>query len=210
MKLLEAVIALTLGVLLLVGTWNQAVSIRRQVEWTEQIASDWEARRIAGLSLDLDAEGFVGPAGPDEVEVRAYRWWGVPCGDAGPPGVAVLSVQGLRRPDARKDSLVVIDQEGRSLVRKLRRSSRSAACPGPAIQVHWDPISGTRPVLVRGFERGVYRIDSAFRYRRGAGGAQPLTAARFNPDSVMLSVDDRRVRLSVAPLADRTWTRRTR
>jgi hypothetical protein len=206
-KLLEAVIALTLGVLLLVGTWHQATSIRRQVEWAERIASDWEARRIAGLSLDLDAEGVVGPAGPDEVAVRAYRWWGVPCADVGVSGVAVLSVLGLRRPDANKDSLVLIDSEGRSVVGKLRRSSRSAACSGPAVQVTWDSAGGAKPVLVRGFERGVYRIDSAFRYRRGAGGAQPLTAARFKTDSVSLWVDGRRVGLRLAPLADRLWAR---
>ncbi len=207
MKLLEAVIALTLGVLLLLGTWHQAMMIRRQAETADRLAADWEARRVTGLALDLDAEGIVGPAGPDEWAVRAYRWWGVPCATPGGAGATVLAVSGLRQPDPQKDSLLLIDREGRSAVRALDRSSRSTACAGLALEVSWLPADGLDPVLVRGFERGAYRIDRAFRYRRGLGGAQPLTAERFLVDSVTLWVDQQRAGLQLAPLPNRVWVR---
>lgn len=207
MKLVEAVIALALGVLLLLGTWHQATTIRRQAETADRLAADWEARRVTGLALDLDAEGIIGPAGPDEWAVRAYRWWGVPCAGAGRAGAAVLSVSGLRQPDSQKDSLLLIDREGRSVVRALDRSSRSTACSGPALEVSWLPADGGQPVLVRGFERGAYRIDRAFRYRRGLGGAQPLTAERFISDSVALWVGPQRAGLQLAPLPNRIWVR---
>ena len=207
MKLVEAVIALVLGVLLLLGTWQQATAIRGQAEGADQVAADWEARRVTGLALDLDAEGIIGPAGPDEWAVRAYRWWGIPCALGGSAGSTVLSVSGLRRPDPQKDSLLLIDREGRSFVRGLHRSSRSTACAGLATEVSWLPADGVEPVLVRGFERGAYRIDRAFRYRRGLGGAQPLTAERFVADSVTLWVDDLRAGLRLAPLPGRVWVR---
>jgi hypothetical protein len=206
-KLVEAVIALTLGVLLLLGTWYQAMSIRRQAAEADRVAADWEARRVTGLSLDLDAEGIVGPAGPNEWAVRAFRWWGIPCSRAPAAGAAVLSVSGLRRPDSDKDSLLLIDREGRSRVGKLKHAARSTACSGPALEVSWLPADGPEPVLVRGFERGAYRIDRAFRYRRGTGGAQPLTAERFVADSVGLWIDEGRAGLRISPLPNRFWTR---
>lgn len=207
MKLVEVVVALLLGVFLLIGTWHQATSIRVQAARADSIVADWEARRVVGLSLDLDAGGVVGAGGPDEVAVRAYRWWGAPCVVGAGGSSAVLFATGSRGPDTGKDSLLLIDDVGRSFVRRLDSSRRSTACGGGAIEVGWAPSIPREPVLVRGFERGAYRIDAAFRYRRGAGGAQPLTAERFVPDSVGLRIDSSTIALRLAPLPARRWNR---
>lgn len=207
MKLIEVVIALVLGVMLLLGTWHQATSVRHRAEEADSIVADWEARRVAGLALDLDAEGVVGVAGPNEVTVRAFRWWGLPCAAGRDSVTTVLATSGARQPDASKDSLLAIDGEGRSKVLALVRTRRSTACGVAATEISWAPSEAFRPVLVRGFERGAYRVDAAFRYRRGAGGAQPLTATRLDADSVALRLDSARLELELAPLPKRVWVR---
>jgi hypothetical protein len=48
----------------------------------------------------------------------------------------------------------------------------------------WHQGGAPAPVLVRLYERGTYYLaDGAFRYRRGAGGRQPLTPERVAPGS---------------------------
>ncbi len=206
-RLVEAVVALLLGVALLVGTWTQATAVKRQAMQVDSVVADIEARRIAGLVIDMDAGGAVGASSPNEVEVRAYRWWGRPCWTDGEGRSLHVIVRGLRRPAPEKDSVVALDEVGRSTILPLRRVSRSRQCDTAAVELEWDGSLRFTPVLVRGFERGAYRLDEALRYRRGAGGAQPLTATRFDPDSVSLRLDARSLRLGLPPWRSRSWPR---
>lgn len=207
MRFVESVLALTLGVALLLATWYQATAVRRQSSEMEARAADAEARRVTGLMLDLDAGGVIGASGPNEIAVRAFRWWGRPCGLVGSPTSLHIALSGLRRPATDKDSVLAIDAEGRMEVVRLVRSSRSNRCSPGGAELVWERAPIRPPVLVRGFERGAYRLDDALRYRRGAGGAQPLTATRFTPDSVGLDVDATLVRLRLPPWVDRRWLR---
>ncbi len=208
MKLVEAVIALFLGLVLVTGVWRASALVRGQVAVLERAAAEADARRVAGMLLDLEAADRVEPIRGGEVPVRAYRWWGVPCA-SGAGGVAtgplMIVWQGLRRPDPVKDSVVLVAADGRRQVVRVVGVAGSSRCAGAGLALTLEGPIGGEPVLVRGFERGAYRIDDAFRYRRGTGGAQPLTAAVFDPDSVFLGLAAGALRLRVDPWPTRAW-----
>lgn len=205
MSLVEAVVALALSLLIVVGLWSAASSARRQAAWLDQTASRTDAARVVGLLLDLDADGLRGGGRPGEVSVRGFRWWGLPCASPLRSG-ASMSWRGSRRPDPSKDSVWLVSPSGRIEVRRVTRVTRGLDCGDPgALHVEWQPDVDEAPVLLRGFERGAYRLDDAFRYRRGAGGAQPLTDAVFAPDSVGIQVGAGRVFVRAGWAARRTW-----
>ena len=205
MKLLESVVALALGLLILVGLWRGAAAARGQIAALDGWATRSDAARVVGLLLDLDAAGFVGPGRVGEAEVRAFRWWGVRCGRLEPNAVSVRWA-GLRRPDPAKDSVVIIGDRGEVSVRPVARVGRAPSCPDPAaLRIEWSGAFDGSPLAVRGFERGAYRLDDAFRYRRGRGGAQPLTAGVFDPDSAGLTVRAGRVDAVTGRASSRSW-----
>ena len=208
MKLLETVVALSLGLLLGLAVWRGAASVRGQVARLESAAEDADAARVVGLLLDMDAPGFQGGDDRGELAVRAFRWWAVVCGADGATGALAVRWRGLRRPDPAKDSALVVAGDGERFVRGLRSASRGGGCGGAADQfIALELLPGDAvPVLVRGFERGSYRLDDAFRYRRGRGGAQPLTASVFDPDSVRMAPAGRRMTLSLGRRPVRRWT----
>lgn len=201
------VVVLVLGALLVTGVWRGAAVVRRDGAALHGRAADRDALRVVNLVLDVEASGFVGPSGiPGEVEVRAHRWWGIVCDAVPGPGAATVRWRGLRRPDPAKDSLVVIAPDGSEAVRRLERVGTSTACGGSALRLVWTPLPhDPAPAVLRGFERGAYRVDDAFRYRRGGGGAQPLSAARFDPDSSALVVTPGGLRLRMDPRPSRWW-----
>lgn len=209
MRLLEGVVVLLLGALMTIGVWRGAAAVRQDGVRLHDRAALRDAIRVASLLLDVEAGGFVGASGrPGEVAVRAHRWWGVSCDAVPRPGRAALAWRGLRRPDPAKDSLLLIAADGFAAVRALDRVSSSPLCAVDGIEVAWTARVGEPvPVAVRGFERGAYRVDDAFRYRRGRGGAQPLTAARLDPDSSRLEVGPGEVRLRIDPRPARRWSR---
>lgn len=208
MRLVEVVVALLLGTLLVVAVWRGAAAVRKDGARLHARAALRDAIRVTGLVLDVEASGFVGPAGrPGDLAVRAPRWWAVPCDPRPRVGGAAVAWRGLRRPDPAKDSVVLVSGDGFRWVRALDRVAPSTHCAPEGLDLRWTPAAGEPiPVVVQGFERGVYRVDDALRYRRGRGGAQPLTAALLDPDSARLVVDGAGVRLHVNPRPPRRWS----
>lgn len=200
MRLLEVVVALTVGFLVLgVGLGllaRAAVTGRVLVERAEAI----ETVRLTPSVLEAELAGarpvvdWSGDAAG--VSIRAFRGVGVSCADAGPdpaPGSALVAYRGLRQPDPTKDSLELVLADGRAAVVALASASSpgvvddAPACGDSAVRVTWTDSAGVDGwvrlpvVLVRVFERGLYAVDDALRYRRGAGGRQPLTDAALDP-----------------------------
>jgi hypothetical protein len=207
MNLVEVVVALMLALLISAGLWSAAAAARRQTVVAERWSARVDARRVVGLLLDLDADGFTAAERPGEVAVRAHRWWGLTCaGTPVGPTSAEVVLRGLRRPDPTKDSVRVVLADGRIARRRLLRVVRPTECADPdAIRVEWDAPADGHVLVVHGYERGAYRLDDAFRYRRGAGGAQPLTSALFDPDTVEIRYAGDRVRVVADRGPARSW-----
>jgi hypothetical protein len=192
MRVAEALVALTLGGVVVATAWGVALRQAAAVEGLAQTSRQVEAVATAALILDWELTGSELPTPRGrELELRAWRGWGRAC-DAGPDG-AVVAWRGLRRPDPRRDSLLVATDAGATAVVPLSRSRRARPGRGEGpcvdadvVEVGWPGgalrVDGT-VVWVRAFESGVYRVDDALRYRRGRGGAQPLTEARFDPEA---------------------------
>jgi hypothetical protein len=189
MKVVEVVLALLLTSVICGSAWDLALRQGRIVA-----ALEVESRHLAALeeaSLVLDWE--LAPGGPRHLErgdlrVRAWRGWGRVC-EAGVDG-AVLAWEGLRQPDARRDSILVVTSDGGTAILPLERTGSGgrrarSTCPGILVlTVRWPRGAlgpGRVPVWIRAFEAGVYRADDALRYRRGRGGAQPLTETLMDP-----------------------------
>lgn len=207
MKLVEIVVALLIGALLMVAGWRSTSVVRTGVDRLQLRAARGDAHRVVGLLLDLDGGGLVGATGrPNEVSVRAHRWWGATCDTTAAPGRALARVQGLRQPDPDKDSVMVVSAAGGTFLRRLEGVRRGAICDGEGVELVWTPEDGeAAAVALRGFEHGAYRLDNAFRYGRGRGGAQPLTAEVFPSDSVELRVDSAEVVLQMGSRPPRRW-----
>jgi hypothetical protein len=129
---------------------------------------------ILGAELRVLATGDVGAAGPDSVRLRAFRGAGAVCRQE--EGRLVLRYAGLRLPDPDRDSVVVITADSEYALAFLAAHRVEECDRGVAITLHAQP-SGV-PALALVFETGAYSVgDGAVRYRRGAGGRQPLTEA---------------------------------
>ncbi len=166
-----------------------------------------EAARVSGWVLREELRGGVPGSdwwpGQDSVAVRAFRSLGVTCEPDSEPGTLVVEPTGLRAPDPGKDSVLVLWPDGRWRAHDLVGRSLGAPCtPGGPPAERWrvePPEAGG--LAVRVFERGSYHVaDGAFRYRRGAGGRQPLTPPVLGsssglsgvPNSVVLTLDPSR------------------
>jgi hypothetical protein len=134
-------------------------------------------------ALDTRRDGFS--VATDSAGLRAFRGVAVVC--AADSVSADVRYRGLRSPDPAKDSLLVLEGAGAERALPLAGTGAGAACspqPGEsALAVR--PGAGLMPgdvILV--FERGDYHLaGGALRYRRGAGGRQPLTADILFDDS---------------------------
>jgi hypothetical protein len=191
--LIEALVALTLGAIVLaVFVGVLAASLR----WTAALVGRGEALEVvrtvwAVLDEDLRA-GFPGRdwlvVGPDVVSLRAYRGVARVCpGGAGPESWTV-AYRGRRLPDPTRDSVLVLGVDGGWRAFALDRSDVGGGCDleagEAAFRWSWQQSEAPPPALVRLFERGEYHLaEGAFRYRRGAGGRQPLTVERLGPGS---------------------------
>lgn len=116
----------------------------------------------------------------DSVRLRAFRGTGIVCG----AGEDVLTVEyrGVRLPEPHKDSVLLI-WAGAERAFPLEAASGAAGCASAdgagslELTTPWRaPASIGAPALALVFETGAYSLaGSAFRYRRGAGGRQPIT-----------------------------------
>ncbi|HSR40530.1 MAG TPA: hypothetical protein VLL48_00120 [Longimicrobiales bacterium] len=189
-SVVELLVALVLMALVMRSAATVLASQLRAAESLVLGSEALETGRIAGRVLhrelragspDLDwwlADG-------DSVALRAYRGLARPC--PGPPGAGIsVLYRGIRNPDPGKDSVLVLDGEGRWQALELASSSaQPGSCggaPDPGEEAFFWSVPGlpAGAVLLRVFERGSYHLSGgALRYRAGAAGRQPLTLDRL-------------------------------
>lgn len=133
------------------------------------------ARVVLGSELRALGEPDISVLATDSLRIRAVRGAGAVCGLAG--SELLVHYRGVRRPEPAKDSVLLI------------RSSATAGTPFALLDVAADSRCGGALRLTLGsappgpavgvalvFETGSYSMgNGALRYRRGAGGRQPLT-----------------------------------
>lgn len=196
--LAEAIIA---GVLLLVALqsawWVTAVqsSVAARVAEGARLLDEVRlVRHVLGSEVRHGQEGGDWTVDGGELRLRAFRGVGFGCPNQPAAGWGV-NRSGHRRPDASKDSVLVLAADGSWRIAALVRTrrNRSLGCPAAAgfeSEVwHLEPDPGSGEELVAGFyfERGAYRFsDGAFRYRR-VFNWQPLTGTSLAGDSSTLS-----------------------
>lgn len=199
--LVETLVALLLGLLVLQAGMTAVGRTRLAHARTMERADALSAVRLTGALLRVETE--AGRAGEDWVvdggslTLRAYRGTGLVCGEYEAPGVLVVSYGGYRRPDPTKDSVEVVYGDGARAVAELTALTPGApTCWGAplegslALELGVPVPSGG--VLARVFEHGAYSLsDRALRYRRGAGGRQPLTPEILEGESGWRLTDGR-------------------
>lgn len=142
-----------------------------------------EVARVAGMVVPAEVR-YATPAdlpavGADTLALRALRGVGIICAGGG-AGVDVR-YRGMRWPDATKDSVVTaaVGAPERALALESDRAAEGACAAHPGETVRRWALSdsaGAAGDLLLVFERGSYHLSNgALRYRRGAGGRQPLT-----------------------------------
>lgn len=111
------------------------------------------------------------------IGVRAFRGSGTVCGTA---GSVLVRYAGVRQPDPAKDSVLILAADGTRASALL--DSGPAGADGCSTSDSFDELAwslteaASHGDVVLLFESGSYHLaDDAVRYRRGAGGRQPLT-----------------------------------
>lgn len=184
-SVVEAVVALLLGLFLIHLGLTTVEELRaRQVDASRRVDA-LTATRVTRTVLrgELDRGGPADwTVDADSIRLRAFRGTGVVCGvDTSGLELRVAFV-GDRLPEPTKDSVELTTADG-SLLRHALQSAAPSASPCPMVEAgestwRWILSGPASPdvVLARLYESGSYHLSgSAFRYRRGAGGRQPLT-----------------------------------
>jgi hypothetical protein len=128
-------------------------------------------------------------AGGDSVALRAFRGLGIVEEQGPAPDELAICFRGIRAPDTEKDSVLLLETDGRWKAYELRwRAGAGGSCPGlgggSLERWYLSPEPGDG-VVARVFERGTYHLaDGALRYRRGEGGRQPLTPPRVHSGAI--------------------------
>lgn len=193
-SVVETLVALLLGLFLLqAGMWTVA----RARTLHERLAARAEALaavRLAGSLLREEASSGMEEVdwhvSGDALSLRAFRGTGLVCGAQSGADTVVTAFRGYRRPDPSKDSVLLLYPEGEREIVALRAWSASAdtLCDGNPLSdrvvLRLASIVPRGAVVARVFERGGYALSGrALRYRRGAGGRQPLTPELWTPET---------------------------
>ena len=160
-------------------------------------ATAGEAIRVAGLVLRQELRTAsprdVIAGAPDSLALRVLRGVGVSCDTAS--GGARVRFRGARLPEPDKDSLILVTGSRDERITPLRdaREEGAGACrASPDERVFVIRAEESIPVgrVLLLFERGSYHLaDRALRYRRGAGGRQPLTATVVDTRASAFAID---------------------
>lgn len=193
--LTEAVVAGTLLLMVVqVSWWVTAVQsvVATQVVTGARILDETRLiHHVLATEIAYGQPGLDWTLDGEELHLRAFRGIAVRCATESPQGWAV-AVSGYRWPDADKDSVLVLSEDGRWSVSALTRSSRRRGLDcqrvaGFSAQMWQLDPPPDRPLVAMYFERGAYRFsDGAFRYRRGAAW-QPLTGTGIAVDSARIT-----------------------
>jgi hypothetical protein len=189
--LVEVVVAMALGVVMLGVV---AATVRATLVGARIVSSRVEALEAVRTTwVVLEEELGKGRpchdwhlADDGAVALRAFRGFGRVC-DSG-LGTLQLAYRGRRLPEVDRDSLLVLTTGGAWIPASLQGVVTGSECPlgtgERSLTLTTSTAWPSPPVLVRVFERGSYHLtDGALRYRRGAGGRQPLTLELFAPAS---------------------------
>ncbi|MEJ2504364.1 MAG: hypothetical protein P8177_13800 [Gemmatimonadota bacterium] len=204
-SLAELVLAMTLFALVLTGLGRfagaqarLAAAVSDRVRFEELVRA---TRLILRRELRYLAPGDLHISGSDSIGLRAVRGTGTVC-EAGDRHV-VVRYRGVRGPDPAKDSLLLIadgDRSGAGAAYALASVVPDPACGGGLrLGLEREPAPGSATALAIVFEKGSYHLSGgALRYRRGAGGRQPLTEALLRDGSLVAGPSRSiRIRLSV-------------
>jgi hypothetical protein len=186
-SVLEALLTILLLSVLVPGAWSVvarhhtgALSAAHRAEALETVrTAAWLLREeLAGG----DPEEAWWP-GEDTIALRAFRALGM-VREGSVMGQELLAcVRGVRMPNPEKDSVLLLGADGHwrghELERRVRSGGECTELEG-GWEERWTVVpEPAQPILGRIFERGSYHLaDGALRYRRGAGGRQPLTPER--------------------------------
>jgi hypothetical protein len=118
--------------------------------------------------------------GGDSLAVRAVRGGGPVCATAG--NELAIRYSGVRAPDASKDSVLLVSDIGIEVAPVIAVAPTAACTDGLTITLESPPADP--PLFTLLYERGTYSVTAgALRYRRGAGGRQPMTEQILGPGS---------------------------
>jgi hypothetical protein len=184
--LVETLIALLLGLWVTQAAFGMIARLRKlHLEVIDQVDVLGSQRFVGTL---LRSEVGVGVAdidwgvAADSMWLRAFRGTGIVCADPESEADAVtVSWTGYRLPDPDKDSVLLIDPLGGMFATALETvSAASGTCDGVTLEhglvLRLSEAVARAAVVARVFERGTYSLSgAALRYRRGAGGRQPIT-----------------------------------
>ncbi len=196
-SLLEATISIVVSLLILHMAFRALGTERRMFLAIESRGAFLETLRVtrAVVGREVRGGGSVAPvpdSGGDSLAVRGYRGWAQLCPVPSRPGEVVVSRVGLRAPNPDKDSVLIPTLGGVAVVPLLRVVSETVGCGSMGVPERWTlglsavPDSG----IARYFERGsLHIVNEALRYRRGAGGRQPLTPAVLHAGGSGLGTD---------------------
>jgi type II secretory pathway component PulJ len=188
--LAELLVALALGALVLSAFTGMLVSSLR---WMQGIWLRAEALEVVRtVWVVLDEELRPGRPGRDweligegeGVALRAFRGVARVCAPVPSGGGWMVAYRGRRGPDPARDSVLVLGADGGWRAFDIEAVGAGSGCRAVDGEVvhRWAwalPEGIPDPVVARIFERGEYHLsEGALRYRRGAGGRQPLTPER--------------------------------
>ncbi|MGH7551690.1 MAG: PilW family protein [Longimicrobiales bacterium] len=190
LSLAELVVALWLSALVAAIVVTLLHTVSRLAGHSADRADVLEATRTAAAILSADLAGLDPIADlyrlePESLSLRVFRGTGIVCGFAGSD--PLVRYRGLRQPEPVKDSVLVLTASPAERAVSLDDAAPAAgACPAAATEDVFRIRLATALVdrdLIAIFEPGSYHLDGAFRYRRGAGGRQPVTADVFADSS---------------------------
>jgi hypothetical protein len=186
-SVVETLVALLVGLMVLHLTLDVLARgrvvqarIAEQLEWTQ-------ALRITRVILRRElSRGVPGRdwtlRAPDSLRLRAFRGAARVCRTGADSLTLNVLYGGVRRPDPRKDSVLVLTGDGKWTARDLVEvGPPTGSCDPPSNRPpeRWQMDAGVQgtAVLARVFETGSYHIvDRALRYRPGLSGRQPISA----------------------------------
>lgn len=176
--LAEAMSALVVAGFLTAGLAAVLAMVARAATRHAQVATAAETERTTPAILGRELRALTAADatfGADSVRLRAFRGGGVVCARVG--AEVVVAYEGVRAPEPEKDSVLLLwaDAESAHRVAAVRSGSCGSADAMRLELAELDRDSA-RPIVGLLFETGAYSLAaSAFRYRRGAAGRQPLT-----------------------------------
>ena len=186
--LAEVLVATLLG--LFVANFGLS-TVRRLIDAVDEASRRGDllsSRRVTVgvLRRELAAIGRVGDyvVDQDSISLRAFRGMATVCLPPDSGREIVVAYEGDRAPAPRKDSVELVFSSGASVWMALESvRSETAMCTGRRegeVVQRWtlSDVANDSLVFLRLYERASYHLSgSAFRFRSGSGGRQPLTPA---------------------------------